>query len=59
MMILITGHNILDSRRRVDLHNLYTRRLRVLAFVSRLVLVETKPSTGLEHEHIHQEVAEN
>ncbi|KAH8743384.1 Low affinity iron permease-domain-containing protein [Diaporthe sp. PMI_573] len=36
MMILITGHNILDSRRRVDLHNLYTRRLRVLAFIQML-----------------------
>ncbi|KAK7714668.1 hypothetical protein SLS64_003663 [Diaporthe eres] len=55
MMILITGHNILDSRRRVDLHNLYTRRLRILAFVGRLVVVETKPSTGLEHEHIRQQ----
>lgn len=55
MMILITGHNILDSRRRVDLHNLYARRLRVLAFVGRLAAIETKPSTGPEHEHIHQE----
>lgn len=51
MMILITGHNILDSRRREDLHNLYARRLRVLAFVGRLLAIETKPGTSPEHEH--------
>lgn len=59
MMILITSHNILDSRRGVDLHNLYTRRLRVLAFVGRLLVIETKPSTGLEHEHIRHEGPES
>lgn len=53
MMILITQHNILDSQRRVDLHDLYIRRLRILAFVDRLVAIEPKPSVGPEHQHIN------
>ena len=39
MMFLITGHNINDARRRVDLRtNMYLRRLKLLAYVERLGL---------------------
>lgn len=38
--ILITGHNIGDARRRVDLHNIYLRRLKLLSYVNTLVKVE-------------------
>lgn len=34
MIILITGHNSADDRKRVDLRNLYERRLSLLAFVN-------------------------
>jgi low-affinity ferrous iron transport protein len=34
MIILITGHNSADDRKRVDLRNLYERRLHLLAFVN-------------------------
>ncbi|CAK7205597.1 hypothetical protein SEUCBS139899_008375 [Sporothrix eucalyptigena] len=40
MMILITGHNISDAQRRVDLHNMYQRRMRLLSYVDRLEEVE-------------------
>lgn len=33
MMILITGHNIAENKRRVDYHNIYLRRLKLLAYV--------------------------
>lgn len=33
MMILITGHNIGDAKKRVDLHNVYLRRLKLIAYV--------------------------
>lgn len=33
MMILITGHNIGDAKKRVDLHNVYMRRLKLIAYV--------------------------
>ncbi|KAL2130211.1 hypothetical protein VTI74DRAFT_6767 [Chaetomium olivicolor] len=36
MMILITGHNISDSRRRADLRTLYIRRLKLLGYVEKL-----------------------
>lgn len=35
-MILITGHNIGDARRRVDLHNIYLRRLKLISHVEKL-----------------------
>jgi len=35
-MILITGHNIGDARRRVDLHNIYLRRLKLISHVESL-----------------------
>jgi low-affinity ferrous iron transport protein len=37
MMILITGHNIGDAKRRVDLHNIYLRRLKLISYVNTLV----------------------
>jgi len=36
MMILITGHNINDSRRRADLRTVYVRRLKLLGYVAKL-----------------------
>lgn len=39
-MILITGHNVGDAPRRVDLHNLYLRRLKVISYVNTLVKSE-------------------
>lgn len=41
MMILITGHNVGDAKRRVDLHNLYIRRLALISYVNNLVKFET------------------
>ena len=37
MMILITGHNIADAEKRVDLHNVYLRRLKLISYVNTLV----------------------
>jgi low-affinity ferrous iron transport protein len=36
MIILITGHNISSARRRVDLHNIYLRRLKLISYVDQL-----------------------
>ena len=40
MMILITGHNIEDAKKRIDLHNLYLRRLKLFSFVNTFVKLE-------------------
>ena len=40
MMILITGHNIGDAQKGIDLHNLYVRRLKLISFVDTLVKLE-------------------
>jgi low-affinity ferrous iron transport protein len=37
MMILITGHNVEDAKRRVDLHNVYLRRLKLISYINSLV----------------------
>jgi low-affinity ferrous iron transport protein len=34
MIILITGHNIADAKKRVHLQNIYVRRLKLLSYVS-------------------------
>lgn len=49
MMILITGHNIGDAKRRVDLHNIYSRRLRLISYANACLRVETcaKETTSL------------
>jgi low-affinity ferrous iron transport protein len=39
-MILITGHNIGEAKRRVDLFNLYLRRLKLVSYVDMLAKVE-------------------
>ncbi|KAH6680173.1 Low affinity iron permease-domain-containing protein [Halenospora varia] len=39
-MILITGHNIGDAKRRVDLYNIYLRRLKLVSYVDTLDKVE-------------------
>ncbi|KAI9684482.1 MAG: low-affinity Fe(2+) transport protein [Trizodia sp. TS-e1964] len=36
-MILITGHNIGDAKRRVDLHNIYLRRLKLISYLDTAV----------------------
>lgn len=33
-LILITGHNIGDARRRVDLNNIYLRRLQLISYLN-------------------------
>lgn len=38
-IILITGHNIGDAKRRVNLHNIYVRRLKLISYVKTLVEV--------------------
>ena len=40
MMILITGHKIGDDKKRVDLHNIYLRRLKLISYVNTLVKLE-------------------
>ncbi|GAB7352420.1 hypothetical protein MBLNU459_g2840t4 [Dothideomycetes sp. NU459] len=45
MIILITGHNISDGKRRQDLQNLYTRRLRLATIVDSL---EPSPVQSIE-----------
>ncbi|POR35252.1 Low-affinity iron/zinc ion transport protein fet4 [Tolypocladium paradoxum] len=44
MMILITGHNLAESRKRVDLHNMYLRRLKLLTYVNGLGPLEKSQS---------------
>ena len=36
MLVLITGHNIGDAKKRVDLHNMYMRRLKLVSYVKTL-----------------------
>ncbi|KAH8703299.1 Low affinity iron permease-domain-containing protein [Talaromyces proteolyticus] len=47
MLILITGHNYADERKRANLRNLYERRLRLFSFVSCVELHAQGPA-GLE-----------
>ncbi|KAK4998468.1 hypothetical protein LTR66_002303 [Elasticomyces elasticus] len=42
MMVLITGHNIGDAKKRVDLHNIYLRRLKLTCYVNTLVKPEER-----------------
>jgi low-affinity ferrous iron transport protein len=42
MMILITGHNIADARRRVDLNSIYLRRLKLISYVNVIRLSEVQ-----------------
>ncbi|KAI8584311.1 hypothetical protein K450DRAFT_219270 [Umbelopsis ramanniana AG] len=37
MMILITGHNDFETKRREDLHNIYAKRLKLLSYVDTLM----------------------
>ncbi|KFZ00966.1 hypothetical protein V501_10309 [Pseudogymnoascus sp. VKM F-4519 (FW-2642)] len=46
-MILITGHNIGDAKRRVDLHNIYLRRLKSITYVNTLAKLEKQERAGL------------
>jgi low-affinity ferrous iron transport protein len=43
-LILITGHNIGNAKRRVDLHNIYLRRLKLISYVNALPKLEEKPA---------------
>jgi low-affinity ferrous iron transport protein len=40
MMILITGHNIGDAKKRVDFRNVYLRRLKLISYVNTLDKLE-------------------
>jgi low-affinity ferrous iron transport protein len=42
MIILITGHNFADAERRVQLGNLYWRRLGLIAFVEKVATITPK-----------------
>jgi len=42
MMILITGHNVGEAKRRVDLHNIYLRRLKLISYINALVKFESQ-----------------
>ena len=46
MLILITGHNIKDAKRRVDLHNIYLRRLKLISYINTLDKFEEVVETG-------------
>ena len=45
-MILITGHNMDDAKRRVDFHNIYLRRLKLVAYVDALTKIEGVEEKG-------------
>ncbi|KAH8909391.1 putative low affinity iron transporter [Coniochaeta sp. PMI_546] len=45
-MILITGHNIEDAKRRVDLHNIYLRRLKLVSYVDTFAKIEKLKPVG-------------
>ena len=58
-MVLITGHNIGDAKRRVDLHNVYLRRVKLIAYVNALAKEETaKVDAEIEVQDVIGEVAE-
>jgi low-affinity ferrous iron transport protein len=58
-MVLITGHNIGDAKRRVDLHNVYLRRVKLIAYVNALAKEETaKVDAEIEIQDVIGEVAE-
>jgi len=42
MVILITGHNMADQKRRLDLQNIYLHRLKLMSFVNALDVVQVK-----------------
>ncbi|KAM3080292.1 hypothetical protein ACMFMF_003702, partial [Clarireedia jacksonii] len=44
-LILITGHNIGDTQRRVDLYNIYLRRLKLVSYVDTMAKTETLERT--------------
>ena len=50
MMILITGHNVGDANRRVDLHNIYVRRLKLISYVNALVNIQEQEDEKLSGE---------
>ena len=55
-MILITGHNIGEAKRRVDLFNLYLRRLKLVSYVDTLARVGVTELTEVveEGEQVHE-----
>ncbi|RHZ43908.1 uncharacterized protein CDV56_103008 [Aspergillus thermomutatus] len=49
MIILITGHNSADDRNRLDLQNLYERRLSFLAFVNGVQTLRDESNDSQKH----------
>jgi low-affinity ferrous iron transport protein len=50
MMILITGHNDVEIRRRIDLNNIYARRLKLISYVDALCCKEKEKQMMLVDE---------
>jgi low-affinity ferrous iron transport protein len=48
MLILITGHNSVDGRKRINLRNIYERRLRLLLYVNRIQVQKDGPGNVRE-----------
>jgi low-affinity ferrous iron transport protein len=57
-MVLITGHNIGDAKRRVDLHNIYLRRVKLVAYVQSLVKTVEFDETVQVQEVVNEVVEE-
>jgi low-affinity ferrous iron transport protein len=58
-MVLITGLNIGNAKRRVDLHNVYLSRVKLVAYVNALAKEETgKIDAEIEVQDVIGEVAE-
>jgi low-affinity ferrous iron transport protein len=50
MMILITGHNEVEVQRRIELNNIYTRRLKLISYVDALCCKEKEKQMMLVDE---------
>ncbi|KAM4057630.1 low affinity iron permease [Hirsutella rhossiliensis] len=46
MMILITGHNLAEAKRREEIHQMYLRRVKLLAYVEGLAIGDGKTRGG-------------
>lgn len=43
MMILVTGHNLVDDQKRLELQTLYERRLKLLGYAQKLKEIQVQP----------------
>ena len=56
MMILITGHDIADAKMRVDLHNVYLRRLKLVSWVDSLGDEKKEGEMGMQVVEVNAEM---